>query len=83
MSKLLAALVYQEVFYRTLLLTSVTEPLGYIVPWDKTYSTNVVFNLTRSLRTQANQLGFTKPSIMIQLSAYDTIISLEHNKNSK
>jgi len=35
MRKLLAALVYQEVFYQTLLLTSVTEPLGNIVPWDK------------------------------------------------
>jgi len=35
MSKLLAALVYQEVFYQTLLLTNVTEPLGDIVQWDK------------------------------------------------
>jgi len=35
MSKLLAALVYQKVFYQTLLLTSATEPLGIIVPWDK------------------------------------------------
>jgi len=35
MSKVLAALVYQEVFYQTLLLTSVTEPLGNIVPWDE------------------------------------------------
>jgi len=35
MSKLLAVLVYQEVFYQTLLRTSVTEPLGNIVPWDK------------------------------------------------
>ena len=35
MSKLLAALVYQEVFYQILLLTSITEPLGNIVPWDK------------------------------------------------
>jgi len=35
MSKLLPALVYQEVFYQTILLTSVTEPLGNIVPWDK------------------------------------------------
>jgi len=43
MSKLLAAFVYQEIFYQTLLLTSETEPLGNIVPWDKTYSTNVVF----------------------------------------
>jgi len=34
-SKLLSALVYQEVFYQTLLLTSVTEPLGNIVPLDK------------------------------------------------
>jgi len=34
MSKLLAALVYQEFFYQTLLLTGVTEPLGN-VPWDK------------------------------------------------
>ena len=43
--------------------TSVTEPLGNIVPCDKkTYSTNVVFNPTRSLSTQANHLGFTKPS---------------------
>jgi len=30
MSKLLAAFVYQENFYQTLLLTSVTEPLGNI-----------------------------------------------------
>jgi len=35
MSKILAALVYQEVFYQTLLLTNVTEPLGNIVPCDK------------------------------------------------
>jgi len=35
MSKLLAALVYQEVFFHTLLLTSVTEPLRNIVSWDK------------------------------------------------
>jgi len=35
MSKLLAALVYQEVFYWTLLLISVTEPLGNVVSWDK------------------------------------------------
>jgi len=35
MSKLLAALIDQEVFYKTLLLTSVTEPLENIVPWDK------------------------------------------------
>jgi len=30
----MAALVYQEVFYQTLLLASVTEPLGNIVPCD-------------------------------------------------
>jgi len=35
MSKLLAALVCQEVFYQTLLLTSVTEAHGNIVSWDK------------------------------------------------
>jgi len=35
MSKLLAALFYQEVFHQTLLLTSVMEPLGNIVQWDK------------------------------------------------
>jgi len=35
MSKLLATLVYQEVFYQTLLLTSVTESLWNIVLWDK------------------------------------------------
>jgi len=29
-------------FYQTLLLTSVTEPPGNIVPWDQTYSTTVV-----------------------------------------
>jgi len=34
-SKLLPALVYHEVFYQTLLLTSATEPLRNIVPWDK------------------------------------------------
>jgi len=45
MSKVLAALVSQVVFYQTLLLTGVTERLGNIVPWDtvKTHSTNVVF----------------------------------------
>ena len=43
MLKLLSDLVYQEVFYQTILLPGVTEPLGNIVPWDKTYSTNVVF----------------------------------------
>jgi len=62
MSKLLAALVCQEFFYQMLLLTSVTEALGNIVPWDKNIFTNVVFNPTRSLSTQANHLGFTKPS---------------------
>jgi len=31
MSKRLATLVYQEVFYQTLLLTGVTAPLGNIV----------------------------------------------------
>jgi len=35
MSKYLAALPDQEVFYQTLLLTSVTESLGNIMPWDK------------------------------------------------
>ena len=35
MSKLLAALVYQEVYYQILLLTSVTEPRRKIVLWDK------------------------------------------------
>jgi len=35
MSKRLGALVCQEVFYQTLQLTNVTEPLGNIVPWDK------------------------------------------------
>jgi len=35
MPKLLAALVYQEFFYQTLPLTSVTEPLGNIVSWDE------------------------------------------------
>jgi len=34
-SKPLTALVYQEVFYQTSLITSVTEPFGDIVPWDK------------------------------------------------
>jgi len=43
MSKLLAALVYQEVFYQTLLLTSVIESLGNIVPWDKNIFSNAVF----------------------------------------
>jgi len=43
MSKLLAVLVHQEVFYQTLLLTTVVGPLGNIVPWDETYSTNAVF----------------------------------------
>jgi len=39
MTKLLAALIYQEVFYHTtLLLTSVTKPLGNIVPWVKNIS---------------------------------------------
>jgi len=32
MSKRLAVMFYQEVCYQTLLLTSVTEPLGDIVP---------------------------------------------------
>jgi len=62
MSKLLAVLVYQDYFCHTLLLTSVTEPLGTIVQLDKTYFTSVVFQLSRSLSTQANHLGFTKPS---------------------
>jgi len=34
MSKLLATLVYQEVFYPTLLFTSKTERIGNIVQWD-------------------------------------------------
>jgi len=36
MSKILVALIYQEVFYdTTLLLNSVTKQLGNIVPGDK------------------------------------------------
>jgi len=62
MSKLLAVLVYQEVFYQTLLLNCATEPLGNIVPWVKHILPMLSFNLTRSLSTQANHLGFTKPS---------------------
>jgi len=63
MLKLLAALVYQEVFYQTLLLTSVTESLGNIVLWDKKHILPILsFNLTRSVSTQANHVGFTKPS---------------------
>jgi len=60
MSKLLPALVYQEVFYQTILLNSVTEPLGKSCRGIKTYSADVVPK--RSLSTQANHLGFTKPS---------------------
>jgi len=84
MSKVLAALVCYEVFYQTLLLTSVTEPLGNIVPWVKIYSTNVVFNPTRSLSTQANHFDFTKPSNYLLLW-YNYLLeaaSLHHNKNS-
>ena len=63
MLKLLAALVYQEVLYQTLLLTSVTESLGNIVLWDKKHILPILsFNLTRSVSTQANHVGFTKPS---------------------
>jgi len=63
MSKRLEALVYRVVFYPILLLTSVTEHhLEISCRGIKTYSTNVVFNPTRSLSTQANHLGFTKPS---------------------
>jgi len=44
MSKLLAASIYQEViFARYYYLLALTEPLGNIASWDKTYSTNVVF----------------------------------------
>jgi len=67
MSKLLAALACQEVFYQTILLTSVTEPLGNIVPWDKNILPMLSFNLTRSLSTQANDLGFAKPSNRVLL----------------
>jgi len=35
MSKFLAALVCQEVYYLMLLLINVTKPLGNIVSWDK------------------------------------------------
>jgi len=62
MSKLLAASGYQEVFFQTVLLTSVTESLGNIVLWDKNILPMLPFNLTRSLTTQANNLGFTKLS---------------------
>jgi len=64
MSKLLAALACQEFFYQTLLITSVTEPFGNIVPWDKNILPMLSFNLTRSLRItqRAKHLGFAKPS---------------------
>jgi len=34
MSKLLAVCLTRKLFYQTLILTSVTESLGNIVPWD-------------------------------------------------
>jgi len=52
MSKLLAALVYQEVFYQTLLLPIVTKQLGNIVLWDKKFFYQCcLINLTHSLST--------------------------------
>jgi len=62
MSKRWAVSAYQEVFYQTLLLTSVTEPLGNIVPWDENILPMLSFNLTRSLSTQAIHFEFTKPA---------------------
>jgi len=60
--KLLGALVNQEDFYQTLLLPSVTAPLGNMTAWDKNILPMLSFNLKRSLSTQANQSGFNKPS---------------------
>jgi len=85
MSKFLTALVYQEVFYHTtLLLNSVTEPLGNVVPCYKNILPMLSFNLTRSLSTQANHLSFTKPSNYLLWCNYLLeATSLLHNKNSK
>jgi len=51
----------------------------------KTYSTNVVFSLTRSLSTQANHLGFTKPSncLLSWCNYLRGAASLHHNENSQ
>jgi len=46
-------------FYQTLLLTSVNEPLGNIVPWNLPM---LPFNLTLLLSTQAKHLGCITPS---------------------
>jgi len=73
MSKLLPVLVYQEVFYQTLLLTSVTEPLGNIVSWDKNILPILCFNLTSSLSTQ--EIIKASPSHLITCY-YNTIICL-------
>jgi len=68
MSKLLAALVYQEVFTRYYYLLAQLNHLEISWRGIKAYSTNVVYNLMRSLSTQANQLGFTKPYNYLLLS---------------
>jgi len=57
MSKLLAALVSQEVFYQTSLLTSVTEPLGNIVPWDKNTGTAESGCMTGALPPASSKEG--------------------------
>jgi len=62
MSKLLAALVCQEVFFtRHYYLLVQLNDLEISCRGIKTYSTHVDFDPTRSLSTQPNHLSFTQP----------------------
>jgi len=77
MSKLLAALAYQEVFHQTLLFTSVTEPLGNTVLWDK----NIFYQCCPNALTKHTSKSFRLHQainllvIMIQLSALNSFFS--------
>jgi len=62
MSKLLAALAYQEFFTGYYYLLASLNHLEVSCIGIKHILTMLFFNLTPSLNTQANHLGFTKPS---------------------
>jgi len=80
MSKLLAALIYQEVFYHTTsLLNNVTEPLGRLCRGIRTYSTKVAFwpNALTKHTSKSFKLyqAIYQLVIMIQLSAWSSFVT--------
>ena len=65
MSKLMSTLVFQEVLYQKILLASLTEPLGNIVPWYKDIFYQCCL-LTRNVTRGANppRKNFAPPGKM-------------------